>query len=49
MKSYLSKQSYLRPTYTGTDDLRLEASFAGCYAFDLDPGKRYLLGVRGFG
>ena len=54
LKSYLSEQSYLRPTYTGTGELLLEASFAGYYVFDLNGEtsileKRQLLGVRGFG
>jgi uncharacterized protein (AIM24 family) len=42
LKSYLSEQSYLRPTYTGTGDLLLEASFAGYYVFDLN-GETWIL------
>jgi uncharacterized protein (AIM24 family) len=42
VKSYLSEQSYLRPTYTGTGDLLLEASFAGYYVFDLN-GETWIL------
>ena len=36
LKSYLSEQSYLRPTYTGTGELLLEAYFGGYYVVDLN-------------
>jgi uncharacterized protein (AIM24 family) len=42
LKSYLSEQSYLRPTYTRTGELLLEASFAGYYVFDLN-GETWIL------
>jgi hypothetical protein len=42
LKSYLAEQTYLRPTYTGTGDVLLEASFAGFYVFELQ-GETWIL------
>ena len=42
LKSYLAEQTYLRPTYTGTGDVLLEASFSGFYVFELQ-GETWIL------
>jgi uncharacterized protein (AIM24 family) len=42
LKSYLSEENYLRPTYTGTGEVLLEASFCGFYIFEL-AGETWIL------
>jgi len=42
LKSYLSEEAYLRPTYTGTGDVLLEPSYNGFYVFDLQ-GETWIL------
>ena len=42
LKSYLSEEAYLRPTYTGTGDVLLEPSYNGFYVFDLQ-GESWIL------
>jgi uncharacterized protein (AIM24 family) len=47
LASYLSEEAQIRPTYTGTGTITLEASFGGFHMFDLE-GETWILDSRSY-